>query len=110
MQAVNSILNTNTQYQYPSSKKLNTNIDIDDKNQKKHIDIDPRAVEYKATELLQKLGSPSSSLEFFCSAFYKLPEATVYRLAGLANEPQVRNKGAYFNVLVRRELSKQGAR
>lgn len=104
MQAIHSIINTNINTQ--DRRNLNTNIDIDDKK-KRRIDIDPAKVEFKAKELLQKLGSPSTSLEFFCKAFYQLPEGTVYRLAGLAGEPCVRNKGAYFNVLVRRELAKQ---
>lgn len=97
---VGSIINTNTQYQYPRTNKLNTNIDIDDKT-KGHIDI-----EMTARELMRKLRSPESSLEFFCMALHKLPLQTVQRLAGLATDPNVRNPGAYFNTLVRRELAK----
>lgn len=101
MQAVNSIINTNTQYQYPKKQNLNTNtIDIDDKT-RGHIDI-----ESKARDLMRKLGAQEGSLEFFCMAFHKLPDATVQRLAGLARDPGVRNPGAYFNVLVRREMAK----
>lgn len=99
---VGSIINTNNQYQYqyPNKNKLNTNIDIDDKT-KGHIGI-----EQKARELMKKLGCNEGSLEFFCLAFHKLPENTVQRLAGLARDPGVRNPGAYFNTLVRRELAK----
>jgi hypothetical protein len=100
MQGVSSIINTNTQYQYPNKHRLNTNIDIDDKT-KGHIDI-----ESKARDLMKKLGAGEGSLEFFCMAFHKLPDATVQRLAGLARDPGVRNPGAYFNTLVRRELAK----
>lgn len=101
MQGINSIINTNTQYQYPHKTKLNTNtIDIDDKT-KGHIDI-----EATARQLMAKLRSNEGSLEFFCMALHKLPHQTVFRLAGLAGEPGVRNPGAYFNVLVRRELAK----
>lgn len=101
MQAINSIINTNTQYQYSNKKELNTNIDIDDK-MKKHIDI-----ESTARQLMRKLQSPEQSLEFFCMALHKLPTQTVFRLAGLAGEPSVRNPGAYFNTLVRRELARR---
>lgn len=101
MQGLSSIINTNNQYQYPNKTKLNTNtIDIDDKT-KGHIDI-----EATARDLLKKLNSPESSLEFFCLALHKLPLQTVQRLAGLARDPGVRNPGAYFNTLVRRELAK----
>ena len=101
MQGLNSIINTNNQYQYPRTNKLNTNtIDIDNKT-KGHIGI-----EQKARDLMAKLGAQEGSLEFFCMAFHKLPDATVQRLAGLARDPGVRNPGGYFNVLVRRELAK----
>lgn len=100
MQGVSSIINTNNQYQYPNRTKLNTNIDIDDKT--KGI----IGIEQKARDLMAKLGCNEGSLEFFCMAFHKLPDSTVQRLAGLARDPGVRNKGAYFNVLVRRELAK----
>lgn len=98
MQAMHSIINTNINTL--SSKRFNTNIDIDDKT-KGHIGI-----ENKARDLMKKLGAGEGSLEFFCMAFHKLPEATVNRLAGLARDPGVRNPGAYFNTLVRRELAK----
>ena len=99
MQAINSIINTNINT-FPRSK-LNTNIDIDNKS-KKNIDI-----EHKAKDLCRKLGgNEQTSLEFYCMAFHKLPENTVRRLAGLACDPGVRNKGAYFNTLVKREICK----
>jgi len=99
MQGINSIINTNINTL--SSKRFNTNtIDIDDKT-KSHIGI-----ENKARDLMKKLGAGEGSLEFFCMAFHKLPEGTVNRLAGLARDPGVRNPGAYFNTLVRRELAK----
>ena len=99
MQAINSIINTNINT--PRTKELNTNIDIDNKS-RKNSDI-----EGKARELCRKLGGDESrSLEFYCMAFHKLPEATVRRLAGLATDPGVRNKGAYFNTLVKREMCK----
>lgn len=101
MQTISSILNTNT-INTPKKSKLNINIGIEKKNGR---DIDPRKVEFKARELLKKLDSNEKSLEFFCSAFYKLPDQTVYRLAGLASDPGVRNKGAYFNTLIRREIN-----
>ena len=100
MQGLSSIINTNNQYQYPNKNKLNTNIDIDVKT--KGI----IGIEQKARDLMQKLGSNEGSLEFFCLAFHKLPDSTVQRLAGLARDPGVRNPGAYFNTLVRRELAK----
>ena len=98
MQGVSSIINTNINNL--SSKRFNTNIDIDDKT--KGI----IGIEQKARDLMKKLGCNEGSLEFFCMAFHKLPDATVQRLAGLARDPGVRNPGAYFNVLVRRELAK----
>lgn len=98
MQGIHSIINTNINTRERS--KLNTNIDIDDKT--KGI----IGIEQKARDLMTKLGCNEGSLEFFCMAFHKLPDATVQRLAGLARDPNVRNKGAYFNVLVRRELAK----
>ena len=98
MQGVSSIINTNINNL--SSKRFNTNIDIDDKT--KGI----IGIEQKARDLMKKLGCNEGSLEFFCMAFHKLPDATVQRLAGLARDPGVRNPGAYFNTLVRRELAK----
>ena len=98
MQALNSIINTNINTRV--QRNLNTNIDIDVKT--KGI----IGIEQKARDLMKKLGCSEQSLEFFCMAFHKLPDSTVQRLAGLARDPGVRNPGAYFNTLVRRELAK----
>lgn len=94
---VGSIINTNINTL--RENKLNTNIDIDDKVRKSI------GIEMKARDLMRKLRAGEGSLEFFCLAFHKLPETTVNRLAGLAQDPSVRNPGAYFNVLVRKELA-----
>lgn len=95
-------VNININNQRRHSLNINkNNIGIDGINTKNNIGI-----ELKAKELCSKLGSdPERSLKFYCMAFHKLPEATVQRLAGLARDPGVRNPGAYFNMLVRRELS-----
>lgn len=109
MQKLDSIINTNTNinnqnFSSINTNKNNTNIDIDGINTKKNIDI-----EMKAKDLCEKLGSdPSRSLEFYCGVFHKLPEQTIYRLAGTVREMKnVRNPGAYFNMLISKELARR---
>lgn len=106
MESVGRVLNTKTNINTNTTQSfslLNTNIDIESKNTQ---DIDPARIESQARELMRKLGAPDSSLEFYCWTYYKLPADTVDRLAGYALEGKnIRNRGAYFNRIVRREVS-----